>query len=194
MLKPLEDAGVVPPQPAANRAEKQPRVLEKLEEIDTEDMTLKKIIESQKLIIQYLKSQVKQKLPDKVKEVLEALKKCNLEINEEETIEAVAVTTKTTKDIETQVNIEIKKPTAIACVGTEHNTRKVIPTQTEPENCDVTDRALSSCFKCRSFNGVPLKIFKQISQVNLKGKFLKKTGVNMSHDNSLHLYKVIRKI
>ena len=51
--------------------------------INTEDMTLKKIIESQKLIIQYLKSQVKQKLPDKVKEVLEALKKCNLEINEE---------------------------------------------------------------------------------------------------------------
>ena len=184
MLKPFEAAGAVPQQVTQPPAQRQPRVLEKLEEIDTEDMTLKKIIESQKLIIQYLKSQVKQKLPDKVKEVLEALKKCNLEINENETIEAVAVTTKTTKNIETQVNIEIKpvkKPTAIACVGTEHNATKVIPTQTEPENCDVTDRALSSCFKCRSFNGVPLKIFKQLSQVNLKGKFLKKTGVNMSH-------------
>ena len=184
MLKPFEAAGAVPKQVTQPAAQKQPRVLEELEMIDTEDMTLKKIIESQKLIIQYLKSQVKQKLPDKVKEVLEALKKCNLEINEEETIEAVAVTTKTTKNIETQVNIEIKKtqkPTAIACVGTEHNATKVIPTQTEPENCDVTDRALSSCFKCRSFNGVPLKVFKQLSQVNLKGKFLKNTGVNMSH-------------
>ena len=100
----------------------------------------------------------------------------------------MAVTTKTTRNVETQVNIEInklKKPTAIACVGTEHNATKVIPTQTEPENCDVTDRALSSCFKCRSFNGVPLKIFKQISQVNLKGKFLKNTGVNMSHESNV---------
>ena len=179
MLKPLEDAGVLPTQPAAGRVEKQPRVLEQLELIDTEDMTLKKIIESQKLIIQYLKSQVKQKLPDKVKEVLEALKKCNLEINEEETIEAVAVTTKTTRDFETQVNIEVKKPTAIACVGTEHNTSKVIPTQTEPENCDVTDRALSSCFKCRSFNGVPLNVFKRVKK-SLSGNFLRNTGVNMS--------------
>ena len=181
MLKPFEAAGAVPKQVPQPPAQNQPRVLEKLEMIDTEDMSLKKIIESQKLIIQYLKSQVKQKLPDKVKEVLEALKKCNIEINEEETIEAVAVTTKTTKNVETQVNIEtkIKKPTAIACVGTEHNATKVIPTQTEPENCDVTDRALSSCFKCRSFNGVPLKIFKQLSQVNLKGKFLKNTGVNI---------------
>ena len=193
VLKPFEAAGAVPKQALAREAvaqlpaQRQPRVLEKLEEIDTENMTLKKIIESQKLIIQYLKSQVKQKLPDKVKEVLEALKKCNLEINEEETIEAVAVTTKTTRDFETQVNIEVKKPTAIACVGTEHNTRKEIPTQTEPKNCEVTDRALSSCFKCRSFNGVPLKIFKQISQVNLKGKFLKNTGVNMSHDHKSNL-------
>ena len=184
MLKPFEAAGAVPKQATQPPAQNQPRVLEKLEMIDTEDMTLKKIIESQKLIIQYLKSQVKQKLPDKVKEVLEALKNCNIEINEEETIEAVAVTTKTTRNVETQVNIETKKPripTAIACVGTEHNATKVIPTQTEPENCDVTDRALSSCFKCRSFNGVPLKVFKQLSQVNLKGKFLKNTGVNMSH-------------
>ena len=186
MLKPFEDAGAVPKrtqetatQPPAKRAEKQPMCLQRLDQIDTENMTLNKILESQKLIIQYLKSRVNHKLPDKVKEVLEALKNCNLEINETENIEAVAVTTKTTREFGTQENMPpVKKPTAIACVGTEHNTTKVIPTQTQPENCEVTDRALSSCFKCRSFNGVPLKQFNLV-KVCLSGKFLKNTGVNM---------------
>ena len=68
---------------------KHPRVLNKLDQIDLQNLTVKKVFEAQNLVIQYLKSQVHKKLPDKVKETLEVLK--NFQINDNEDIEAVAV-------------------------------------------------------------------------------------------------------
>ena len=71
---------------------KQPKVLNKLDEIDLQNLSVKKMFEAQNLLIQYLKSQVHKKLPDKVKEAIEVLKNSNFEINEDENIEAVTFT------------------------------------------------------------------------------------------------------
>ena len=83
--RPLEQDQEVP-------AAKQPRVLNKLDQLDLRNLTVKKIFEAQTLLIQYLKSQVHKKLPDKVRETIEVLKNSEFQINEDENIETVAVT------------------------------------------------------------------------------------------------------
>ena len=77
-----------------------------------------------------------------------------------------------------KVNIApVKKMMSIACVGTYHDVKEE-GTQTLSENLEVTDRVLDSCFKCRSYCGVPLKVLLQ-ARISLDGQFLENTGVNI---------------
>jgi hypothetical protein len=54
--------------------EKRPKVLSKLDEIDLENLTSKSLIQTQALLIQYLKSLKRNRMPDNMKEALKAMK------------------------------------------------------------------------------------------------------------------------
>ena len=54
--------------------EKRSKVLSKLDEIDLENLTPKSLIQTQDLLIQYLKSLKRNRMPDNMKEALKAMK------------------------------------------------------------------------------------------------------------------------
>ena len=55
-------------------SEKRSKVLCKLDEIDLENLTPKSLIQTQALLIQYLKSLKRNRMPDNMKEALKAMK------------------------------------------------------------------------------------------------------------------------
>ena len=59
---------------AAPIAEKRPKILCKLDEIDLENLTPKTLIQTQALLIQYLKSVKYNRMSDNMKEALKAMK------------------------------------------------------------------------------------------------------------------------
>ena len=154
--RPLEEPVSPPPS-------KHPRVLEKLAELDLSELTPQKILAAQRLIIQYLKSLTHLKMPDVIKEALEALQNCDILSEDFNAGSSVTFTT-----LSSVCNEESKID--IAPSGSVK--KKNRSTQTKPNNKEITNRALSSCFKCRSYTGLPLIVMKQMKH-DLEGQFLK---------------------
>jgi hypothetical protein len=184
MKRKLEQEHVTP-------SEKRTKVLDQLDSFDNNDMTVQKFVKGQKLLIQYLKSKHYQKLPNEVKNALDILKEFDIE--SDEAVKKSKVTKSKNANL-SHTNLPEAKVDFIP-IERKNNLEEEKENEEEEfepkrQNKDLTNRVLSSDFKCRSYCGVPLTVMNQL-RYDLKGQF--KNFEKLTSDDQLVLfYRVLK--